>query len=98
LAGSPPDPAAVARLLGERDVQSLLLEGGPTLAAAWWAVGLIDRVLVFVAPVLSGGRAAPGPLPVPGTQRMDEALRLRDVELSSSGTDAVISGYLREPY
>jgi diaminohydroxyphosphoribosylaminopyrimidine deaminase/5-amino-6-(5-phosphoribosylamino)uracil reductase len=98
LAGSPPDPTAVARLLAERDVQALLLEGGPTLAAAWWAVGLIDRVLVFVAPILSGGRAAPGPLPVPGTQRMDEALRLRDVELGTSGADAVISGYLREPY
>lgn len=98
LTGSPPDPRAVARLLGERDVQSVLLEGGPTLAAAWWAAGLIDRVLAFVAPVLSGGRAAPGPLPVPGTQRMDEALRLRDVEIDTSGEDALISGYLREPY
>ena len=98
LTGGRPDPRAVARLLGGRDVQSVLLEGGPTLAAAWWAAGLIDCVLAFVAPVLSGGRAAPGPLPVPGTQRMDEALRLRDVEVATSGADARISGYLREPY
>ena len=41
-------------LAGE-GVQSLLLEGGPTIAAAFLADGLVDRLLVFVAPVLAGG-------------------------------------------
>ena len=44
----------LASLAGE-GVQSLLLEGGPTLAAAFLADGLVDRLLVFVAPVLAGG-------------------------------------------
>ena len=42
------------RALGAEGVQSLLLEGGPTLAAAFLAADLIDKVLLFVAPRLGG--------------------------------------------
>jgi diaminohydroxyphosphoribosylaminopyrimidine deaminase / 5-amino-6-(5-phosphoribosylamino)uracil reductase len=53
--------------LGSEGVQSLLLEGGPTIATAFLADGLVDRLLVFVAPVLAGGgppmiRALPEPI------------------------------------
>ncbi len=41
--------------LAAEGVQSLLLEGGPTIASAFLAAGLVDRLLVFVAPVLAGG-------------------------------------------
>ncbi len=41
--------------LAREGVQSLLLEGGPTIASAFLAAGLVDRLLVFVAPVLAGG-------------------------------------------
>ena len=40
--------------LAEEGVQSLLLEGGPTLAAAFLEQDLVDKLLVFVAPKLSG--------------------------------------------
>lgn len=40
--------------LGTEGVQSLLVEGGPTLGASLIDAGLVDRLLVFVAPVLSG--------------------------------------------
>jgi diaminohydroxyphosphoribosylaminopyrimidine deaminase/5-amino-6-(5-phosphoribosylamino)uracil reductase len=42
------------RLLAADGVQSLLLEGGPTLATSFLAAGLVDKLLVFVAPVLGG--------------------------------------------
>lgn len=90
-------PREVARLLGERGVQSLLLEGGPRLAAAWWDAGLIDRIMAFVAPVIAGGRESPGPLPCRAYPHMDAALRLRDVEIVQSGGDVLLSGYLGEP-
>ena len=52
------------RALAAEGVQSLLLEGGPTLAAAFLAEGLVDKVLVFVAPTLVGeGRPPVAPLP-----------------------------------
>lgn len=92
-----PDPRHAARILAERDVQSVLLEGGPTLAAAWWDAGMIDRVVAFVAPVLIGGADSPGPLPGKGFEHMEVAQRLRDVEIVGRGTDVEISGYLEEP-
>jgi diaminohydroxyphosphoribosylaminopyrimidine deaminase/5-amino-6-(5-phosphoribosylamino)uracil reductase len=92
-----PDPEAVARLLAGRQIQSVFLEGGARLAAAWWDAGLVDRVVAFVAPVVAGGAAAPGPLPSKGYPHMDAALRLRDVEAEPSGPDVMISGYVREP-
>jgi diaminohydroxyphosphoribosylaminopyrimidine deaminase/5-amino-6-(5-phosphoribosylamino)uracil reductase len=52
--------------LAAEGVQSLLLEGGPTIATAFLAAGLVDRLLVFVAPVVAGGGAAMlGELPEP---------------------------------
>ena len=52
--------------LAAEGVQSLLLEGGPTIGAAFLAAGLVDRLLVFVAPVLAGdGPPMLGPLPAP---------------------------------
>jgi diaminohydroxyphosphoribosylaminopyrimidine deaminase/5-amino-6-(5-phosphoribosylamino)uracil reductase len=70
-------------------VQSLLLEGGPTLAAAFLADGLVDRLLVFVAPVIAGdGPPMTGPLPAP--------LDLGEPELERVGADVLLSWRLRE--
>ncbi|MGH3024115.1 MAG: bifunctional diaminohydroxyphosphoribosylaminopyrimidine deaminase/5-amino-6-(5-phosphoribosylamino)uracil reductase RibD [Gaiellaceae bacterium] len=78
------------RRLAEEGVQTLLLEGGPTLATAFLRAGLVDRLLLFVAPALAGGGprflgAVPGPLPLlhPTVERI--------------GEDVLLSGYLREP-
>ena len=71
-------------------MQSLLLEGGPTLAGAFLRAGLVDKVLVFVAPVLSG--QGPGLL-----DRLDEPLRLLHASSRRVGDDVLIEAYLREP-
>lgn len=49
------DLSAVLGDLHERGIQSVFVEGGPTLASAFVAAGLADRVLVYLAPVLLGG-------------------------------------------
>ena len=55
--------AAVLAALAERDVVSVLLEGGPTLAASFVAAGLVDKVVGYVAPALLGaGRRCSGPV------------------------------------
>ena len=52
--------------LAAEGVQSLLLEGGPRIGASFLAAGLVDRLLVFVAPVVAGdGPPMLGPLPAP---------------------------------
>jgi diaminohydroxyphosphoribosylaminopyrimidine deaminase/5-amino-6-(5-phosphoribosylamino)uracil reductase len=86
-----PGPVAdeLAALAAE-GVQSLLLEGGPTLAASFLAADLVDRVLVFVAPVVAGaGAALSGALPEP--------LRLGRLEAEQVGEDVLLSAYVHDP-
>jgi diaminohydroxyphosphoribosylaminopyrimidine deaminase / 5-amino-6-(5-phosphoribosylamino)uracil reductase len=76
--------------LGADGVQSLLLEGGPTLAGSFLRAGLVDKLLVFVAPRLSGA----GPPPVVG---LEEPLELLQVTSRPVGADVLISGYVHAP-
>lgn len=91
------DASAVAALLGSREIQDVLLEGGPRLAGAWWRAGLVDRVVAFLAPIVLGG-GGPGPFDGQGPEKMDQAWRLQDVVTTTSGQDLMVSGYVREPY
>jgi diaminohydroxyphosphoribosylaminopyrimidine deaminase/5-amino-6-(5-phosphoribosylamino)uracil reductase len=76
--------------LAAEGVQSLLLEGGPTLAASFFAEGLVDKVLVFVAPTLAG--AGPHLLgDLAGTVALAR-LTARPV-----GSDLLLEGYVEEP-
>ena len=78
----------LAALAGE-GVQSLLLEGGPTLATAFLADGLVDRLLVFVAPVLAGGG-------VPMLAELSAPLDLGAPEIEPVGQDVLLSWLLLE--
>lgn len=77
--------------LAEEGVQSLLLEGGPTIASAFLAAGFVDKVQVYVAPMLAGAGVAglAGSLPRP--------LRLTRMRAEQVGEDVLLEGYLREP-
>jgi diaminohydroxyphosphoribosylaminopyrimidine deaminase/5-amino-6-(5-phosphoribosylamino)uracil reductase len=78
------------RALGVEGVQSLLLEGGPTLAAAFLAADLIDKVLLFVAPRLVGvGPSVLAALPSPRTLSRPAATRV--------GDDVLLEAYVHEP-
>ncbi len=78
----------LAALAGD-GVQSLLLEGGPTLASAFLAAGLVDRLLVFLAPVLAGGGPTMlGSLPAP--------IELGAPEIERFGDDVLLDVRLQE--
>ena len=75
--------------LAAEGVQSLLLEGGPTLATAFLADRLVERLLVFVAPVVAGiGPPMTGPIPEP--------LDLGVPELERVGADLLLAWRLHE--
>ena len=76
--------------LAAEGVQSLLLEGGPTLATAFFRGGLVDKVLLFVAPVVAGE----GPVFVGS---LDEPVTLHRLDLERVGQDVLLSGYVHEP-
>ena len=88
LRSRPPGEELAA--LAEEGVQSLLLEGGPTLATAFLDADLVDKLLVFVAPVLGGS----GPRLV-GDLR--DSRRLARFEASRVGDDVLLSAYVHEP-
>lgn len=76
--------------LAAEGVQSLLLEGGPTLAAAFLDQGLVDKLMLFVAPVLAGeGPFLVGKLAAP--------LDLGRIESRRVGADVLLTAYLHEP-
>jgi diaminohydroxyphosphoribosylaminopyrimidine deaminase / 5-amino-6-(5-phosphoribosylamino)uracil reductase len=76
--------------LASEGVQTLLLEGGPTLASAFLREDLLDKLLVFVAPKLSGE----------GPKLLEENVRPRRLtrfEVKPSGEDVLLSAYVHEP-
>jgi diaminohydroxyphosphoribosylaminopyrimidine deaminase/5-amino-6-(5-phosphoribosylamino)uracil reductase len=76
--------------LAAEGIQSLLLEGGPTLATAFLERGLVDKLLLFVAPELAGdGLPLLGPLAAP--------VELARMTARPIGADLLISAYVHEP-
>jgi diaminohydroxyphosphoribosylaminopyrimidine deaminase/5-amino-6-(5-phosphoribosylamino)uracil reductase len=82
--------------LGELDVQSVLLEGGPRLAGAFLDAGEVDEMLAFVAPVLAGGGEARTVLEGRGAESIADARRALAVEVERIGDDTCISARFRE--
>jgi diaminohydroxyphosphoribosylaminopyrimidine deaminase/5-amino-6-(5-phosphoribosylamino)uracil reductase len=89
---------ALAALLAKRDVASMLIEGGGTLHAAALAAGIVDRVALFVAPLLLGGRDAVPVIAGLGAATLGEAWRLTDVTVERVGQeDWLVTGSLPLP-
>jgi diaminohydroxyphosphoribosylaminopyrimidine deaminase/5-amino-6-(5-phosphoribosylamino)uracil reductase len=82
------DPASVLKALAERDVVSVLLEGGPTLAGAFVAASLVDRVVAYLAPSLLG--AGVSALGDAGIDTISAALRLHVDSVDVVGDDVRI--------
>ncbi len=82
------DPAQVLAVLGQRQVRHLLVEGGPTLSAAFLRAGLVDEVIAYVAPALLG--AGPAAVDDLGISGIADALRLRVRSVERVGPDVAV--------
>jgi diaminohydroxyphosphoribosylaminopyrimidine deaminase / 5-amino-6-(5-phosphoribosylamino)uracil reductase len=80
--------------LGRRQVLSLLVEGGAETHASFFAAGLVDKVYAYIAPMVIGGRAAPGPVAGSGVDHLADSSKLIDMEAETLGGDFLISGYV----
>jgi diaminohydroxyphosphoribosylaminopyrimidine deaminase/5-amino-6-(5-phosphoribosylamino)uracil reductase len=83
------DVRALLAHLAEREVRGVLVEGGGEVAASFLDAGAVDRVAVFVAPRLLGGRAAPGPIGGAG-RALEDAIRLERLSVRDVGGDLLI--------
>ena len=81
-------------VLGSRDVQGVVVEGGATLAWSFVREGLVDRVVWYVAPKLVGGVAAPGALGGDGFAPIAEACELAFSAIERVGADLRLEAYV----
>ena len=81
-----PDLDAVVAALAERECNEVLVEAGPTLAGAFVAAGLVDRLVAYLAPALLGD-AARGMFALPGLDRLSERVQWRFAEVTPVGAD-----------
>jgi diaminohydroxyphosphoribosylaminopyrimidine deaminase / 5-amino-6-(5-phosphoribosylamino)uracil reductase len=81
--------------LGAMQVTSVLLEGGGELHSSALRVGIVDKVLYFLAPKLIGGRAAPPAIGGEGFARLEEAVTLERMQVRQLDDDLLIEGYVR---
>jgi diaminohydroxyphosphoribosylaminopyrimidine deaminase/5-amino-6-(5-phosphoribosylamino)uracil reductase len=91
------DPAALLGRLFDREVRAVLVEGGAETHAAFLDAGLVDRVALFLAPMLLGGRTASGVVGGPGRE-LKSALRLGPLAVTALGDDLLVEADVaREP-
>ncbi len=87
------DLAAVLEALRVRDLQSVLVEGGTEIAGAFCDAKLVDKLTFIVAPIVIGGHHAPLAIGGNGASSLENALRLRDLEIIKHGGDYEFTGY-----
>ncbi len=81
-------------LLGQRQVQSLLVEGGAEVLGSFFDQNLIQMFHFFYAPKILGGQAAPGVLGGRGVVHLMDAHQAQDLKIRRLGNDLLVSGYL----
>jgi diaminohydroxyphosphoribosylaminopyrimidine deaminase/5-amino-6-(5-phosphoribosylamino)uracil reductase len=78
------------RALAGEGVQSLLLEGGPTLATSFLREGFVDKLMLFVAPQVAGAG-------LPFAPELDDKIALTRMTVERLGDDVLLTGYVHEP-
>lgn len=90
------DLKELIKILGERQITHLLVEGGSTLNYQLLEDGLIDKVFFFIAPKLIGGAGAPTPVGGAGVEFMEDVYPILDLQVKNLGEDILVTGYLKK--
>ena len=80
--------------LGEKQITSVLVEGGATLMGSICDRNLADKAIVFVAPVIIGGEKARTAIGGKGTDKVVNSIKLERVKTRRSDSDMMITGYI----
>lgn len=90
------DLSFLMRSVAAMGIDSVMIEGGSTLAFSALKEGIVDKVIGFVAPKILGGASAPAPVGGSGIQGMDKAIHIRDWKIRKIGNDLMIEGYIKK--
>lgn len=93
-----PDLPLVTKQLGERDLLSLMIEGGALVNWTALATGIVDKVFLYYAPKILAGTGSVPFAGGEGFRHLHEAAQVRDVTLHRFGEDFAVEGYLHDPF
>jgi diaminohydroxyphosphoribosylaminopyrimidine deaminase/5-amino-6-(5-phosphoribosylamino)uracil reductase len=89
------DLGFLMKSLGERKIDSILLEGGSKINFAALEEGIVDKVNFFIASKIIGGEGAKTPVGGIGKKFMKDAIELKDIDIQQFGKDIMIEGYIK---
>ncbi len=87
------DIAELLKILGQRQITTIMVEGGSKLLGYLFDHNLVDKVLAFIAPIIIGGDEAKTAVGGAGVDRVRDALQLKDVRIDRFEDEILISGY-----
>jgi len=81
--------------LGQKNIDSILLEGGGTLNYSALEQGIVDKVQVYIAPKIIGGEKSKTPVEGSGIEDLTKAFQLHRISYKTIDEDILIEGYIR---
>ena len=95
LEGGLVDLKSLLKALGEKEITSVLVEGGGILLGSLFDQGLVDKVVAFIAPIIIGGAEARAAVTGEGVDKVFDAIKLEPVNVEKLGEDLMVSGYVK---
>lgn len=84
--------------LAEREITSVLVEGGGTIHFSMLKNGLVDKIMAFIAPKIIGGANSLTSVAGIGFEKLAEAVEIKNFTAEKIGEDILLSGYIREKF
>ncbi|HNW76108.1 MAG TPA: bifunctional diaminohydroxyphosphoribosylaminopyrimidine deaminase/5-amino-6-(5-phosphoribosylamino)uracil reductase RibD [Bacteroidales bacterium] len=86
----------LVKALGAMEIDSVMIEGGSTLAFSAIRTGIVDKLVTFIAPRILGGEKAPTPVGGAGIEHPDAAVELVDMEVKKAGKDLCVEAWIKK--
>jgi diaminohydroxyphosphoribosylaminopyrimidine deaminase/5-amino-6-(5-phosphoribosylamino)uracil reductase len=90
------DLGFVIQSLGSMGIDSVMIEGGSTIAFSAFHEGIVDKIISFIAPKIIGGTNAPTAVGGTGIEKMEDAIMLKNLKTRKVGNDLMIEGWISE--
>ncbi|MCX6306321.1 MAG: bifunctional diaminohydroxyphosphoribosylaminopyrimidine deaminase/5-amino-6-(5-phosphoribosylamino)uracil reductase RibD [Bacteroidetes bacterium] len=88
------DLGFVMQSLGSMGIDSVMIEGGSTLAFSALQERVVDKVVSFIAPKILGGAGAPTAVGGTGIEKMEDAINLANLRVRKVGDDLMVEGWI----
>ncbi len=83
-------------VLGDKGIDSILLEGGSTINFSALEEGIVDKVITFIAPKIFGGTTGKTSVGGSGIEHVSDSIKLSDTEVTKFGQDIMIEAYVKK--